>query len=164
MTHDGAVKLIDFSSPPVEVLTGAHLDPERHFIAHLAPELARGAALDRRGEVFALGVMLWELLASRPLFLADTALATFERVVRCAVPRPASFRAGCPPLLEAIALDALSRDPARRTATPHELGRQLRGYLAAAPGRPDLEGHMARAFGAQRARQEQRLRGLYEGG
>jgi len=163
LTHDGAVKLIDFCSPPAEVLTEADIDPERHFIAYLAPELARGAAIDPRGEVFALGVMLWELLAGRPLFLAATALATFESVLRCAVPRPASFRAGCPPLLEAIALDALSRDPARRTATPHELGRQLRGYLAASSGRPDLEGHLARAFGARRARQERWLADLHEG-
>jgi serine/threonine-protein kinase len=88
--------------------------------AYMAPEQVRGEAWIPATDVFALGVVLWELLAGERLFHRGPPWLSMQAVVE------AEPRALPDPVLDAIARAALAKDPARRTATPAELAARLR--------------------------------------
>jgi eukaryotic-like serine/threonine-protein kinase len=110
--------------------TGLLTELQRAGLRHLAPEQVRGRPSDRRADVFALGVMLYELSTGSSLFLADTDLATIELVMKQEAPPPSTLVRGYPPELDAIVLRALTKDPAAR-ATAGEVAAGLRAVLAA---------------------------------
>jgi serine/threonine-protein kinase len=95
---------------------------------YLAPEQLSGERIDARTDVYALGVVLYELLTGRKAFPGDS-LAAIIRAVREHEPPPASA-AGAPDVLSAIAARALARDPAQRHPDAAALGRDLRRWLA----------------------------------
>ena len=118
----------------------------------MAPEQVLGQPIDGRADLFALGVMLWELLTWRPLFARPTAQEIAAMVVGGEVPRPSSLRSEVPPALDAVVMRALERDPRRRHASAGELARELgpfglpRGDLARALGQ------LVRAVESRRAK------------
>jgi serine/threonine protein kinase len=94
--------------------------PVRGTHAYMAPEQVRGEAWTRATDVFALGVVLWELIAGARLFHRGPPWLSMAAVVEAAVPPLPD------PELDAIARAALAKDPARRMATAVELGARLR--------------------------------------
>ncbi|MDJ0521638.1 MAG: serine/threonine-protein kinase [Planctomycetota bacterium] len=102
--------------------------------AYMSPEQARGDvdAIDRRSDVYSLGVVLYELLCGRPPFQGETA-TLFYAVVHKDVPRPRKLRREIPADLETICLKAISREPDRRYPTADALADDLRRYLARQP-------------------------------
>jgi serine/threonine protein kinase len=98
---------------------------------YMAPEQAQGRDADRRSDVFALGIVLYELTTSRRLFRGKNDVETLQLVVGGAIPRPSRIDPSYPPELERIVLHALERDPNQRYQTAHELETDLRGYLKA---------------------------------
>lgn len=103
---------------------------QRAGLRYLAPEQVRGEPVDGRADVFALGVILYELSTGSSLFLAGTDLATIERVVMQEAPPPSTLVRGYPAELDALVLRALTKDPAAR-ATAGEVAAGLRALLAA---------------------------------
>ncbi|HSK03937.1 MAG TPA: serine/threonine-protein kinase [Kofleriaceae bacterium] len=95
--------------------------PVRGTDAYMAPEQVRGGAWTPATDVFALGVVLWELIAGARLFHRGAPWLTQAAVVE-AEPPPLPD-----PALDAIARAALAKDPARRTASAAELAARLRG-------------------------------------
>ncbi len=95
--------------------------PVRGTDAYMAPEQVRGGAWTPATDVFALGVVLWELIAGARLFHRGASWLTQAAVVE-AEPPPLPD-----PALDAIARAALAKDPARRTVTAAELAARLRG-------------------------------------
>jgi len=119
LLRTGAVKILDFGIAK-EVGHGetemAETDAGqvKGKLAYLSPEQVRAQPLDGRSDVFALGVVLWEMLTGQRLFSADSEFQTMRNVLMMAVPPPSSVRAGIPAALDAIVARALERDRERR--------------------------------------------------
>ena len=102
--------------------------------AYLAPEQALGRPVDGRSDLYALGVVLYELVAGRLPFSGDDALVVISQHLHAPVTPPRAFRADLPPALEAIILRLLAKDPAQRFASAREVATalaELRDPLAA---------------------------------
>jgi serine/threonine-protein kinase len=126
-------------------------------LAYMSPEQCRGKKVDRRADVFSLGVTLYELSTRRRAFRSDSEYQTMERIVRGELATPSSLVAGYPPALEQIVLKAVATDPAARYQTAAELGAALEAFGRAhgvEEPRPVIAGFMRTLFGEPRTPQE----------
>lgn len=97
--------------------------------AYMAPEQILGGEHDRRADVWALGVVLWEMLTERRLFRADNDAQTLHRVLEEDVKPPSHYRQGVSPQLDQALLRALERDVSKRFATAAELADALESAM-----------------------------------
>jgi serine/threonine protein kinase len=126
VTYDGATKLLDFgvaktAASSVKTRTGTL----KGKIAYMSPEQARGAPIDRRSDVFSLGIVLWEMVTTQRLYRADNDLATLQKIIHEPPRPPTAVRPECPPELERIVLRALAEDPEARYQTAEQLVNDL---------------------------------------
>ncbi len=131
LTYEGAVKVVDFGvawaeGRSHETRTGA----VKGKFAYMSPEQVRGRAIDRRLDVWALGVCLWELLTGRRLFGKRSDVELIHAISSETVPTPRAVRPVIP-ALAGIVMRALERDLDRRTPTARALGRELSTFVAA---------------------------------
>ncbi len=130
VTYDGQVKVVDFGIAKAKgnaFQTGANVMKGK--LGYLAPEQFTGAPVDRRTDVFGLGILLWELLTNTRLFVRDSAAATMAAASVGEVPLLRSFRQDISPQLEAIVQHALAHEPAQRFQTAGEMRDALERYL-----------------------------------
>jgi serine/threonine-protein kinase len=159
LTYDGAVKVVDFG-----LVRTAHCIHKtktgivKGKFAYLAPETLANKPLDRRADIWALGVVLWELITQRRLFQRDNEADTILAVATQAIEPPSVVRPGVPVALDKIVQKALARDPAERYATARDLGRELIRFIhqgAEPVGLSDLAEWMNALFPGGRARKLQ---------
>jgi serine/threonine-protein kinase len=129
---DGSVKLLDFGVAKAE---GRRSETTvagglKGKVAYMSPEQCRGKDVDRRTDVFALGILLYELTTGVRLFDHQTDVATVNQIVNEPIPLPSARVPGFPLELEAILLQALSYAPDERFATASELEEALVGFAA----------------------------------
>lgn len=107
--------------------------------AYLSPEQAQGEPLDRRSDVYSLGVMLYEVLSGQPPFQAATPAALLVRLLQEEPPPLRKRAAAVPRDLETIVMKCLEKDPARRYDSARALAEDLDRYLDGEPiqARPD---------------------------
>jgi serine/threonine protein kinase len=123
VTSSGHLKVIDFGiakaeSSQLRTQTGR----VKGKLAYMAPEaIAGGRDLDARSDLWAVGVILHELLTARPLFASKNEYQTLLKVQKGDILPPSTFNQGCPPELDAIVFKALARDPDDRFATAGEM-------------------------------------------
>ncbi|HEX8793829.1 MAG TPA: serine/threonine-protein kinase, partial [Polyangiaceae bacterium] len=130
LTSEGVPKLIDFGLAKArDRMASTAFGVVKGKLAYLAPEQALGKPADRRADVFALGVVLWELSLDRRLFREDSDVATVRRVREGNVPDPTTLQESYPPALAAALVRALERDPERRFQTAAELRDALDAYV-----------------------------------
>src|SRR5688572_5161965 len=113
--YDGAVKMLDFgiakaAQRSVETVSGII----KGKFAYMSPEQCRGREVDRRSDVFSLGIILYEVTTQHRCFRADSDFDTMHRIVTGDVVRPSRLVPGYPPALEAIVMKALAVDPTQR--------------------------------------------------
>jgi serine/threonine protein kinase len=147
---DGRVCLIDFGIAQAAISTRGPDAVLRGKFGYMSPEQVRGAAVDRRSDVFALGAVLHEMLAGERLFTGPSELAVLERVRSADVRPPSSRNPGVPPALDRIVLRALAREPDDRIAWAGDLRDGLReclGEVAWDAGAPALSRLLRSMFG-----------------
>ncbi len=136
VTFAGEPKLIDFGLAKArDRITATAHGVLKGKLAYLAPEQVTGSPIDRRSDVFALGVTLWEISVGDRLFREDSDVETIRRVSRAEVPDPTTRDATYPRALADVVLRALKRTPNERYRTAHELAVALDAFVAAS-GRP----------------------------
>ena len=131
VSYDGMVKLVDFGV--AKVATGSGETREgmiKGKYGYLSPEQALAEPLDRRSDVFAIGILLWEMTVGRRLYKINGELATLQRIVYADAPRPSKLVAHYPPDLEQIVMKALNRARDERYQTAQELQVDLELYAA----------------------------------
>ncbi len=134
VSRAGAVKLIDFgvakaANKSVHTATGIL----KGKFPYMAPEQAHARPVDARTDVFALGIVLWELLTGRYLFRGKSDAVTLRLVRECSVPPPSSLREGVPEALDRAVLKALRKDARDRWPSAAALREALEGVLANYP-------------------------------
>jgi WD40 repeat protein len=131
LTDFGLAKLLEF--PDEETRSGTLLGTP----AYMAPEQAesRFDAIGPTTDVYALGVVLFELLAGVPPLRGQSDVQTLQLVARGEIPRLSRLRPGVSRDLEAITLKCLEREPSRRYASADQLGDDLKRFLNAEPTR-----------------------------
>ncbi len=94
--------------------------------SYLSPEAALGQEVDARSDIFAVGIILWELLSGKRLFLGDTDFQTVKKVQAAVVPPISQLNRRVPPELERIIEHSLARERSQRYATARSLGMDSR--------------------------------------
>lgn len=97
--------------------------------SYLSPEAARGEDVDERADIFALGIVLWEMLAGRRLFLGETDYQTVKLVQQAQVPSLSKISPEVDEEFEGILAKALTPDPNERYQNAREFEDALAGYL-----------------------------------
>lgn len=130
LSKNGEVKLVDFGLAKANSQIES-TDPGvvKGKFSYLSPEAASGLEVDARADVFAVGIILWELFTGKRLFYGDTDYATVEQVRQARVPSLQALNPDIEPELEGIVRKALARDPEDRYHHAADLGDALAQYL-----------------------------------
>ena len=121
LSWEGAVKVSDFGIAKARAASQATASLLiKGKPAYMSPEQANGQHLDGRSDLFAVGAVLWEMLAGRRLFIGEDTRTTLAAVLFGRIPPPSSLRADVPRDLERVAMTLLERDLAARYATAED--------------------------------------------
>jgi len=139
--YDGSVKVIDFGiAKSIDRTNHTTTGEIKGKFAYMSPEHASAAPVTRKTDIFALGVILWELLTGRRLFARPNQMSTLRAVADELTPPPSEIVPGLPPELDAICARCLAKDPAERYETMADLRRDLTAVMRAhASGDPQSE-------------------------
>ena len=145
VSESGHVKILDFgvakaSSNQEKTETGML----KGKLPYMSPEQLWQSDVDRRSDVFTLGVVLWELLLGERLFARDGEVATINAVLNSTLPRIDSVRPDVSEDVISAALAALEKDPKKRTATAEDLRSAL--LLAARKEQLDTSEEAIKAY------------------
>ncbi|WP_205525833.1 serine/threonine-protein kinase [Pyxidicoccus trucidator] len=127
---DGAVKLSDFGIAKVAGEEHTQAGVLKGKISYISPEAASGRSLDARNDVFALGVVLFELLTGQLPFRRDHDAATLNAIVREAAPVPSQLKPNIPQDVSDLILRALVKDPSRRTPSAAAMREEIEAVMA----------------------------------
>lgn len=151
LSFDGDVKVIDFGiAKAAGKATRTQAGILKGKFGYMSPEQIRGVEIDRRADIFAIGICLFEMLTGERLFVGETDFAVLEKVRNAVVPSPSELNPKVPPELEVIVRKALAKDldaryqyaseladdlhrfveEAKLGYTPRELGQFMRGVFA----------------------------------
>jgi hypothetical protein len=151
--YEGEIKLIDFgiakaagkaSKTQAGILKGK--------FGYMSPEQVRGLPIDRRSDIFSVGIVLYELLTGERLFMGESDFSTLEKVRNVEILPPSSYNKKIPEELERIALKALAKDPEDRYQNAIDLHDDLQAFLYTQGelySRKDLAAWMKKNFPAE---------------
>jgi serine/threonine-protein kinase len=130
LSKNGEIKVVDFGLAKANTQIES-TDPGvvKGKFSYLSPEAASGVEVDARADVFAIGILLWEMFTGRRLFYGDTDYQTVELVRQARIPSIAALNPEVEPELEAVVRKALARDPDERYQEAADLSDALSQYL-----------------------------------
>jgi serine/threonine-protein kinase len=174
LSMNGWVKVADFGIMKAVGKT-SHTRPGelRGKLAYMSPEQARGDEVDHRTDLFALGVISWELCTGDRLFAGDTDAATLEKVMRCSVPEFDPARIGVladapqelSSALQAFFERALAAEPAQRFQSARDMLNAVRGLQRLVASDADPRRQIAERMEAKFGKRAEYLRAsMREGG
>lgn len=130
VSFEGEVKVIDFGIAKAETeQEETKAGTLKGKFGYMSPEQAEGLTIDPRTDVFALGIVLWELLANDRLFTGSNEAAILRKVRDCQVPSIRKVNPTVPPELERIVMKALAKDRNVRYQTAANFHRDLNRFL-----------------------------------
>lgn len=135
VTYDGHTKLCDFGIAKAALsTTETEVGVLKGKVAYMSPEQALGHPIDPRADVFAMGIVLWEMLSGERLMGSDSTASTLRKLVSGTIP-PVSSRRNVDRELEAVVAKALEKDRELRFANAAEMRDALETVLLRAPFR-----------------------------
>ena len=133
---DGITRLVDFGVAKARGRIHATREGQvKGKIAYMPPEQLRGQPIDRRCDIYAMGVVLWEALTSERLFQADSEGETVTKVLEHKIVPPSLIAPEAPKALDAVVLKALARDPKDRYATARDMATAIEAAVRVASAR-----------------------------
>jgi eukaryotic-like serine/threonine-protein kinase len=130
ITRGGEVKVTDFGlAKATTQLEKTDPGVVKGKFSYLSPEAAMGKEVDARADVFAVGILVWEALAGRRLFLGESDYETVKKVQKAEVPSLRSFHKDVDDELDALLKKAMARDRDERFGSAQELGDAIADYL-----------------------------------
>ncbi len=153
ISHEGDIKLCDFGIAKA-TSKGSHTQAGalKGKLQYMSPEQAWGRAIDRRSDIFALAVVLFEMLTQRKLFTGDNEMSVLEQVRDARVAAPSLINDEVPPEVDRIVLKGLAKDPADRYQTAGEMAKDIDSVLYSfrpTPTSADLAIYMHRLWIAE---------------
>ena len=162
VTYEGVTKVVDFGIAKFQDrMASTQAGILKGKLAYMSPEQVAGESIDRRTDIFALGVVLWEMTTGQRLFRMDSDLDTLARVQECNIPRPSSIVRGYPLDLEQVLMQALAKDRNARFQTAREFSRALQSLLSRRGlfvASDEVAAYMSSIFGDRIAKREEHLR------
>ena len=161
VTYDGVVKVLDFGIAKAAIRESQTMAGQiKGKTSYMSPEQARGGTIDGRSDIFALGILLFELVTRTRLFHHPDPFQALQLVAGDdPIPFAHEVRPEVPLELSHIVSRALARDPNERYATAREFQSELEEWLrgqGSVPGSADLAGYMGESF-ATRIQERARL-------
>jgi hypothetical protein len=127
LSWDGAVKVSDFGIAKAHGLAAASASVEvKGKLAYMSPEQANGQSLDGRSDLFAVGVMLWEMLTGQTLFLRSSPQESLSALLVQPIPSPREVRREVPADVAAVTMRLLQRDVSARSENANRAMEELR--------------------------------------
>jgi eukaryotic-like serine/threonine-protein kinase len=130
---DGIARVLDFGVAKAEGrLQITRRGTIKGKIGYMSPEQITGGTVDRRTDVYAVGIVLWEALTERRLFSGELSEPQ-TRLVEGAIPRPSTRQSDIPPALDAVVLKALAVDPGQRFFSAEKMADEIERAMTPAP-------------------------------
>ena len=162
VTYEGVTKVVDFGIAKFQDrMASTQAGTLKGKLAYMSPEQVQGESIDRRTDIFALGVVLWELTTGQRLFRMDSDLDTLAKVQECNIPPPSTMVRGYPLDLEKILMQALAKNREDRFPTAREFSRALQSLLTRRGlfiANDEVAAYMASIFVDRIAKREEHLR------
>ncbi len=162
VSYDGNTKVIDFGvAYAAERISHTQDGAVKGKLAYMSPEQVAGTGLDRRSDIFSLGIVLYEGLCFRRLFKKESSTATMMAVTRAEVPSIKAMRPSIPDGLEAIVRKALAPRPEDRFQTAAEFAQALEKLLVEQQQyvvQEDLAAVVQGLFGERKAQKDEEIR------
>jgi eukaryotic-like serine/threonine-protein kinase len=154
---DGIARVLDFGIAKAFGRSHATVGGQvKGKAAYMAPEQIRGESLDRRADVFAAGIVLWELLTRARLFAADEPVASAMKILAGAVDPPSSVDPSVDAALDTVTLSALAPERDERFPTALDMARALERAVPLAPAR-EVGAWVERLVGLELSRRAERI-------
>ncbi|MGE0788743.1 MAG: serine/threonine-protein kinase [Sandaracinaceae bacterium] len=155
VSYDGGVRVMDFGVARAEGrLHQTEADSLKGKLSYMAPEAMLQSDIDRRADVWGLGVVLWELVTGRRFVRGANQIEVIKAVTQGELQRAIDVRPELDPVLNTIIDGALTRDRDERFQSARELGQALENWLAASGpplGMPQVAEFMSKNFPTERA-------------
>ena len=130
--YDGQVKVADFGIAKAALRTvETQSGTLKGKVSYMSPEQVTGRPVDRRSDVYALGIVLYEVVTARRLFKGENDFLTMSSIVQGDIPLPSLLRPDLPRILEDIVMKALSPSPKDRYQSAEELRVELEKFTHA---------------------------------
>ncbi|MBL4688827.1 MAG: serine/threonine protein kinase, partial [Nannocystaceae bacterium] len=129
VTYEGCVKVADFGIAKVITRTDVtRAGIRKGKVPYMSPEQCRAEQIDRRSDIFSLGIVMHEMITGERLFDGDNEFGVMNTIVNGTIPPPSVTRAGVPKELDRIVCRALERDKTKRYQTARELQLDLEAF------------------------------------
>lgn len=130
LSYDGSVKIVDFGIAKAAARSEhTRAGVLKGKFGYMSPEQANGMSIDKRTDIFALGIIFFELLTQRRLFSHDDDMRTLQLVRECRTPRPSKYNPAINPALDRIVSKALAKNRNDRYSSAGEMYSDLQKFL-----------------------------------